>query len=520
MRVRLVFLLATAVAALAVAGCGGGNGGSGEDPASVAPAGAPLFVEVAVHPEGKVKANVESLFETVTGIDTNLAELIVSELESSALDSGEKLDFAKEVEPWLGKEAGIFFERYDGNDFTGYGIAVQTTDPGATQEFVDKQTESGDGTAKDGSYEGVDYKVEEDDGTTIGVVGNLLVFAEDEQTFKDAVDASGGESLSESDAYGEATAGRPSDSFADVYVDVGGLIQQNKASIEPQVLDLLEQAGIEPEEATVDASLLPGSDQLEIDVRSDLGAEGTSAAGASDLLGKLPADSVAAFAGADFGKSLQEGLDELDAQGVPGQIPPHKLKSTMKAAGFDLEKFVGSLGDVGAFVTGSGEADLGGALVLATNDPSEAKNTVGNLGLLLRSTGTPGVTALGGKASGFSVRSADLGRKPLVVAAEGERIAIAYGPAAAAAALQLTQGKALSESSAYKEAVASLGGTPITGFVDAPGALRLAEGLVSGNDAAGLEKAKPYLSKASFLAIGGDVSDGVTTAKLILGFEE
>ena len=65
--------------------------------------------------------------------------------------------------------------------------------------------------------------------------------------------------------------------------------------------------------------------------------------------------------------------------------------------------------------------------MLTTENAKEATNTVANIGLLLRATGTPGVTAISGKASGFSVRSAELGAKPLVVAAEGERIAISYG---------------------------------------------------------------------------------------------
>ena len=42
---------------------------------------------------------------------------------------------------------------------------MQITDTGAAQDFIDKQAKSNDEPAKDGSYEGVDYKVESDDGT-------------------------------------------------------------------------------------------------------------------------------------------------------------------------------------------------------------------------------------------------------------------------------------------------------------------------------------------------------------------
>ena len=47
--------------------------------------------------------------------------------------------------------------------------------------------------------------------------------------------------------------------------------------------------------------------------------------------------------------------------------------------------------------------------MIETKNASEAKNTVSNLGLLLRAAGTPGVTAISGELTGFSVRSAELG---------------------------------------------------------------------------------------------------------------
>ena len=107
--------------------------------------------------------------------------MIVSEIESSASDSGEEFDYAKEVEPWLGEKGGLFFQEYDGDDFEGYGAAIQSTDTAATQDFIDKQAEESDEVPEEGSYEGVDYQVEADDGTTVGVVDDFLVFAEDDR---------------------------------------------------------------------------------------------------------------------------------------------------------------------------------------------------------------------------------------------------------------------------------------------------------------------------------------------------
>ncbi len=199
-------------------------------------------------------------------------------------------------------------------------------------------------------------------------------------------------------------------------------------------------------------------------------------------------------------------------------MPPHKLKSTLKQAGVDLDKIAGSIGDAGLFVEGTSMKSLDGALVLTMSDANTATRTVANVGLFLRHAGVPGVTAVSGQASGFSVRSGQLGRNPVVVVAKGDRVAIGYGLAAALQGLSPGgAGTTLADSSTYKAAVDSLGDTPISGFVDGPGALRLAEAL--GASGPKFEAAKPYLSKVRFLALGAGKQGDLATTKVIVGFD-
>jgi hypothetical protein len=512
-KVRLLLLVVAATVVLVVAGCGG-SGDSSSDPATLAPPESPVFIAATVQPEGGLKSNLEALAKSF-GVE-DLGGLIVSEIESSAGSSGEELDYEKEIEPWLGEKAGLFLQEYDGDEFEGYGAAIQTTDASATQDFIDKRSQASDEVPGEGSYEGVDYKVQSDDGTTIGVVGDFLVVAEDTRIFKEMVDASGGESLADEDTYASSVDAAPSGSFADVFVDVGGLIDQSGGTIDPEAQQFLDSAGIDPGEATAVASLIPGSDQVEIDFAGNLGGENPPSGDASKLLGSLPADSFAAFASADFGDRFKEAIDHIDANGIAGEVPPHKFKSGLREAGIDLEKIAASVGDLGVFAAGNSERSLGGAAVLAMKDAKEATNTVANIGLLLRATGTPGITAISGKASGFSIRSADLGPKPLVIAARGERIAIAYGLPAATTALATESGDTLADDPTYKEAVSALGNTPISGFVDGPAALKLAAALVPpGED--GFREAKRYLTKIDYLAIGSGSSGELATAKLIAG---
>ncbi len=511
-------LAAPLAAALVFAGCGGSDSSS-SDLAGFAAPGSLVYIEGKVQPSGELKSNVDSLAKAVGGID-DLGEYVVSKLEDSARGDDEPLDYAKEVEPWLGEKAGVAFRGLEDGDLTESVVAVESTDVAATQEFVDRQAKQSKVPYKDASYEGIDFKVGGSEGNAIGVVGESLVMAEDgESGFKAAVDASNGESLADEARFEDAISAASDGSLADAYVDVGGLIEASGNGIDPQAQEALENAGIDPSEATAVASVVPGSDQVEIDLSSDLGGEEAPSGDASELIGSLPADSFVALGAAGFGDQLKEAIDELDAEGIPGQVPPKQLKSTLSAIGIDLDKIATSLEDGAVFAQGSGKGSLGGALVL-TSDSGEAAKTVANLGVLLRRSGASGVTAVtSGGASGFSIRTAELGEKPLVVVAKGDRVAIGYGLAPALQGLAPEGGETLSGVASYKAAVAALGDTPISGFVDGPGALRLAEALVPPSET-DFQEAKRYLKSIEYIAIGTGNSDGLATAKLIVGVAE
>lgn len=514
-KLRLVLpVILTGLVALLLAGCGGSSdSGSGADPATVAPPSVPIFVDFTVHPEGATKTNIEELAKKLAGVD-NLGDLIVTELENSASSEGEEFDFEKEVEPWLGEEGGLFLQEYEGEDFEGYGAAIQTEDEGEAQDFVNKQTENSDEKVEDGSYEGVDFKVQEDE-TTIGVFDGFVVFAEDEAIFKTMVDASEGENLAGEDAFTSAMGNVPGESAADVYVDIGGLIEEAGNEIDASTQTFLDSVGIEPKEATAVASLVPNSDNVELDISSNVSGENPPSGDASELLGSLPGTSVGALASAEFGKRFNEGIDRIDQEGIPGEVPPHQLKKALKEAGIDLEAIASSIGDVGVYVTGNSERTLAGALVMETESDTQATNTVSNVGLFLRKAGVSGVTKITEGATGFSIRSPELGRQPVVVAAKGSRIVIGYGLASTLSAFQESS-KTLADNPAFKEAESALGGTPIAAFVDGPSALNLASALMPPGEE-GFEEAKPYLQKISYLAIGSEASGDLASAKLIVG---
>jgi uncharacterized protein DUF3352 len=513
---RSLFATAVAAALIAFAGCGDSDS-SGSKVADLAPPEVPLFIEGQLRPTGELKSNTEAVASRVAGID-NLGDFIVGEIEEQAESEGEPIDYAKEVEPWLGERGAIFFEKLDEDeDLTGAGIVVESTDAEATQRFLDDQREGSDDPYRSASYEGVDYEVGGDEDSAIGVVGDFLAYGEDEQVFKEIVDASSGESLAGEDTFARAISAASDGSLADVYVDVGELIDQSGGQIDPQARQILGNAGIDPSEATAVASIVPGSDQVAIEFSSDLAGQEAPTGDASELLGELPGDAFAGFAVSGFGKQLNEAIDSLDKEGIPGTIPAGQLKKGLKQLGIDLEGLANSFQDAGVFAVGSSESSLGGALVLTTKG-SEATDTVANIGKLLRSVQVEGVTALSGKYSGFSVRSDDLGDKPLVVTAKEGRMAIGYGLPATLSGLLSGSGKGetLSENPAYSAAVDSLGDTPISGFAEGTAALKLADALIPSSET-DFEEAKKYLKNIRFLALGSVAQDDLATAKLIIG---
>jgi hypothetical protein len=516
-KIRYAIPVIAVIAALFAAGCGSSSDGSsaGSGLADLAAPGSVVFVEGQLQPQGALRQNTNSVAKRFTGGE-GLGDFIVSELESSARQDGESLDFASEVEPWLGEEGGVAFERIEDGELSEPLIAIQTKNAKATQEFVDKLTKEGSEPSKDVSYGGVDFKVGGSEDNAVGVIGEALVLADDEKEFKAAIDASQGDSLGGEDRFQTAIAAASNASLADIYADVGAIIKQSEDEIDAPTKEALQSAGIDPSDATAVASVIPQAEQIEVDLSSDLGGETPPAGDASELLGSLPASSFAALAFSDFSEQLGEAVDSLDEEGIPPDLESGELKSSLQQAGIDLDKIVASLEEGAIFADGNSKASLGGAMVV-TSKSEEAAEAIGSLGTLLRSARIPGVTAISGKASGFSIRSGELGDKPLVLVGKGDRIAVGYGLAQALTGLNVgSAGATLSGTPGYKAATAALGKTPISAYVDGPAALSLAEVLVP-RSKTDFWEAVPYLKKVSYIGLGAGTSDELATAKLIAG---
>jgi Protein of unknown function (DUF3352) len=506
-RGRLLLCAATTAAALAIPACGGDGGGvESDDPASLAPAGAPVYVQATIRPQGRLKADVEALASTVSGFDDPTGRLI--ELFDEAA-SGEDLNdpdfnFADDIEPWLGERAGAFVEGF--SEDPGAAI-VQTTDPDAAAQAVEDGSEADD---EQRSYEGIDYFIDED--TATGVVGDFLVLG-DEPAFKHVVDVSDGEdSLGGQDEFTDTVDEAPEGSIADVYVGMEAVWEEVRAEDPDSAQGLSASLG-DPAGKSALASLVPSADRLELDLITNL-EQGFISGDLQELIGQFPASSFAAFGLPDLGQQVDRVLDQLEEQGVGG-INRADIDRQLAQGGLNLDELTAALGDLGVFVGGTSERSLQGAGVITTGDSDVVEGLIRQFAALIQLGGGSGLSeAIVG--TGFTGRDPEeLGPQPLTVTTGNGRIVIGYGDQATRAAFS-PRSPTLAEDPTFRQAVGALRGDGVSGYISMPKVFQLADSTGALRDL-GYRQARPYLERLSYLILGAGEQGDFTTSKVIVG---
>jgi hypothetical protein len=514
-RLRILALAATATTAVALAACGGDDSGTtDDDPASLVPADAVVYGQATVRPQGKLKSDVETLASRVSGIDDPAGRLI-GLLEESANEeptaSGKQISFERDIDPWLGDEIGVFAKGF--SEDPGAAI-VQVTDPEAARQFIDDVRQEGD---RDATYKGTDYLLDGDDETAASVVGDFLV-AGDVPAFEQVVDVSeGDDSLGDQSDFTDALDQAPEGSIADGWASLERIAAEVREE-DPSNAQALDASLGDVSGKSVIASVVPSADSLELDFATDADAS-FQPSDVSGLLESFPADSFAAFGIADLGGIVDRAIDQLESSNIPG-FSREAIDEQLSQAGLSLEDVTSALGDLGVFATGNTEASLQGAAVIASKDPEAARNLISKL------TAITGLAQLSGASNirpapigkGISITdAAELGRQPLIVTTEGDRIAIGYGEETTRQALS-GDGTTLSGDSNYRDAVKALGGDDLSGYVSLPAVFSLAESLGAINDP-DYQQAKPYLDSLGYAVIGSGGEGDFKNSKIIVGVQ-
>jgi len=521
---RAASLAALSLLAALVVACGGGAASGEADPASAVPGDAMFYSEVAIKPEGDARDDALAAAGKVLRTD-DPSGMIHELLDKALADQNQtKLDYDKDIKPWLGDRVGLWLDsRLDKNGDPGGSVVVTVTDQDAAVAAIRKGNKnSGDKLTKH-SYSGADYDVDQD-GDAFGPVGDDFVAFGPEADFRRTVDAQKGQSLAESDRYKKALDKLDDTRLAHFYVDFqkildfasrqdgGQQIQQLKALIPFDKLGPLM------------GSFQANGDRLALDVSvasQGKGAGGLGAFGSlysatsTPLLKDLPGDSWAAFGSAKYGQSIKAALDQY-AGLLGGAAARQQLKDQL---GIDLDQDILSwVGDIAVFARGDSVQNVDGGLVIQVTDEGKAAKGFGKLVGLLQSTGNVQAkpVSVDGAESAFAVQDPSI-PKPIVLARSADKVVVAYGADAAKAALK-PQSK-LGDSDTWKAAQDALDDDDMQ-----PALLVAMEPILSlvqssGSADADYQKAKPYLEAYDVFALGSKSSGGNARVRFAAGLK-
>jgi hypothetical protein len=508
----LVLTLVLALCGAVAAGCGSSSGSGGDDdPAALIPAGAPVYVEGVVRPDGKVRSDVEDALKKILRTDDPGAK-IRKLIDDS--DKGEDVTF-KDVEPWLGDRVGVAVTALHNGQDADFVAVIASTDDSRAQATLDKMK---DDVVKR-SYKGVDYRFDRNDNTAAALVEHRVVIGT-EGGLKALVDAKGKDNLDQSNGLTAVRSKVAQDRIGLLYLDVQGLLRTvaQQASSDPQVGAVLQSFGSAVPK-TIGAALQAQADAVRIDAVS-IGTPKSATTGGSgaDIVATLPGDSWLALGVANLGQTLDRVVQTVAGSGgLTGVGVNALLGQFQKQTSLDLRKDVlGWMGDAGVFVGGTTSADLRGALVIKTTDPAKTKRTIAVLERFVRQeNGDSKISPLHfqGVDEGFTVRSATGPRVDVGLA--GDKFVVSAGNFQAFKEA-IDPNQALGSTNTFADAAAKLGnGLRPSFFLDFSRVTSLIEAFAGAD--ADFQKARPYLDTFGAIVAGAkDEGSGVTRARFVV----
>lgn len=187
---------------------------TGAQPAEALPASTVMYASVDLDPSGGQKIEAIKTLRKFPGFtdeidlqaDEDLRERLFEEITSSGECEG--LDYASDVEPWLGSRAAMAVIDLGEDEPTPVGV-VQTTDGGKAEDGLATLVDTCGGEGSDGDVGG--WVVE----------GDWIVLAETKDIAQQVVDAADGSTLAADSAFQEWTGEAGDDGFMSMYMGKG-----------------------------------------------------------------------------------------------------------------------------------------------------------------------------------------------------------------------------------------------------------------------------------------------------------
>jgi Protein of unknown function (DUF3352) len=541
----LITVLALLAVGAAIAGCG--SSGSSGDPASVAPASAPLYASLAIKPSGGSSGDASTAAKKLT----HLAEPYGSVAQTLLSSEDTHLEFKRDISPWAGEQAGVFITSLDtsklpqsatsaqallegglssaasalgaagfGSSGTQGAIVLQTSDVGKARSFLSQRARAEQTHTT--SYRGISYQVSSS-GAAEGIVKDFAVIGS-ESGIKSVIDTSlGGAPVTTAPGYAKP----PANAIASAYVQPEALVKSVHGSggLTGQGVSLLSQLFAGSQSASL--SVTPTSNSI------SLQGEIHSTSGSTPLFGQEGAKALAAFpSGAwlaagvgNVGANLPRALALL--RGVAafgtstvfasfGGASIEKLFTALDSPRAKLQQDFGTwAGSGGMFVSGTGLFNLQAALVIDSTEPAASRAAVSKLAKLMQSAGAVVTSAsIPGTDAAVSVKLQ--GFPAVIFIADGQnKFVLGLGQASVQGAL--TPSSTLSTSPAYSSATSTLGGgIEPSLIVEFPTLLGFLEG-VGLTQSPGVSNLVPYFKSLGTLTAGATSQGGIERFRVVLG---
>jgi hypothetical protein len=540
--------LALALLAMGSALAGCGSSGTTGDPATLAPVSAPLYATLAVKPSGGASGVASSAAKTLT----HLAEPYGSVTQALLSSEGGHLEFKRDIEPWVGKDAGVFITSLDtsklpqsassaqallegglagaasalgagtfGSEGAQGAIVLQTSNVGGARSFLAKR--ASEQQAHTTSYRGISYQVSAG-GAAEGIVKDFAVIGS-ESGMKSVIDTSlGGTPITSAPGYAKP----PAEAIASAYVKPEALLKTVHGSgpITGQGISLLGQLFSGAQSASL--SVTPTSNSISIagEVHSSAASTPLFGQEGAKALAGLPGGAwLAAGVGNTGGENLKPALTLLG--GVAsfatstvfsslGGPSIEKLFTVLDSPKANLQQdFGGWAGPAGMFVSGTGLFNLESALVIDSSDPSASRAAVGKLAALMQSAGAVVSNAsIPGTDAAVSVKLEGFPAEIFIADGQGKFV---LGLGQQSVQGVLSPSSTLATSSAYSTATSTLGnGIEPSLIVEFPTLLGFLEG-VGLTQSPGVSNLVPYFKSLGTLTAGAVSHSGVEHFKLVLG---
>jgi hypothetical protein len=371
-------LIALAIALPIVLFGSGGPTPPATGAASVVPADALAYVHLSTDVSRAPVTEAAALDRRLPAF-YSLSNSVIGRLEA-ILGGGATLNYARDVRPWIGKEAALAL--LDTNSTTaGSLIVLDVRDRSGAQALLRRA-----GATAAGSYRGIAIEGYPT-GTKLAFVKHYLVLGQDASVRSAiAVATNSAPSLAKTPAYDEAAIGEPADRVLDGYVSAAGARRLLASATGP--LGALGALLSQPATTATTISVSPASGGVRVRVHGALSAGLLKLTGRPEqfepkLPDLLPAGSMLLLDAARLDTAAPRLLNALRALGVGGGVQPllSRLGSALSAQGVHLANVLALLhGEAAVALIPSGDgAGPAPAIIARVANQAQARQTLANL---------------------------------------------------------------------------------------------------------------------------------------------